>query len=172
MAVSEPELTGYAGCLSVAWGERTSFPVSTDAPDFDLRIVGLIHGDTNPRGPGHKEIAVEAAVAGQYPGRIQQAHAGSFGVVEDAAGLLSTEALTLAAFVQPTTPVLDRDQGIVSLWSDAERTRASLYLDSRGVLTFRAGEVIVAADGLPLRASSWYLVAGGFNRAAGVARAF
>ncbi|MGN6867652.1 MAG: N,N-dimethylformamidase beta subunit family domain-containing protein [Solirubrobacteraceae bacterium] len=165
-----PELTGYAGRLSVAPGEAVSFHISTEAPSVEVRIVRLIHGDTNPRGPGHKEIAVDAAVEGRYPGRVQKAHAGSFGLVEDTDGLLHHGALTIATIIQPTTPSAGRDQGIVSLWSDS--AGVALYLDERGVVAFRAGGESLSARDLPVHARRWYLVAGGFDNDAGTAMVF
>src|SRR6202042_3462446 len=115
MSADTTELTGYASRLSVAPGEPVSFHVSSSEPEVELRIVRLLHGDTDPDGPGHKEVAVEAAVEGRYPGRVQRAHAGSFGLVENTERLLNHEALTVAAVIQPTTPAVGRDQGIVSL---------------------------------------------------------
>ena len=44
---------GYADRLSVAPLEPIEFKVSTDAPGtYRADVVRLIHGDTNPAGPG------------------------------------------------------------------------------------------------------------------------
>jgi N,N-dimethylformamidase len=171
-SVDSTELTGYAGHLSVAPGDPVSFHISSSEPEVDLRIVRLIHGDTNPDDPGHKEVAVEAAVEGHYPGRVQRAHAGSFGLVEESASLLSRATLTIAAVILPTTPTVGRDQGIVSLWSESARDGVSLYIDDRGVVAFWAGSVSVGADAAPLHQRRWYLVAGGFDNGARTAKVF
>lgn len=172
MSADTTELTGYASRLSVAPGEPVSFHVSSSEPEVELRIVRLVHGDTNPDGPGHKEVAVEAAVEGRYPGRMQRAHAGSFGLVEDSDALLNSGTLTIAAIVFPTTPTVGRDQGIVSLWSESAQDGVSLYIDERGVVAFRAGSVSVGADAAPLHQRRWYLVAGGFDNESRVAQVF
>ena len=163
MSAASTELTGYAGRLSVAPGDSVSFHVSSSEPEVGLRIVRLVHGDTNPEGPGHKEVAVRADVEGRYRGRLQRAHAGSFGLVQGSGALLDSGALTIAAIIFPTTPSVGRDQGIVSWWSESAQAGVSLYIDERGAVGFRAGGVSVAADALPLGRRRWYLVAGGFD---------
>src|ERR1700733_8169249 len=172
MNADTTELTGYASRLSVAPGEPVSFHVSSSEPEVELRIVRLLHGDTDPDGPGHKEVAVEAAVEGRYPGRVQRAHAGSFGLVENADLLLDSGTLTIAAIVFPTTPTVGRDQGIVSLWSESAQEGVSLYIDERGVVGFRAGRVSVGADAIPLHRRRLYLGAGGFDNESRTAKVF
>jgi N,N-dimethylformamidase len=167
MTHKDPELTGYSDRLSVAPGETISFCVSTHAPTYDLRIVRMIHGDLNPSGPGHKERDVESDVAGSFPGRVQVAQAGSFGIVEShpAAG---AAALTFAATIQPTTPELGREQGIVSVWAPDGSAGLSLLISADGTLALKAGGgASVAVPDVVLRRWSWYFVAGGVDPAGG-----
>jgi N,N-dimethylformamidase len=159
----QSELTGYSDRLSVAPGETIRFHVSTDAPSYDLRIVRLLHGDTNPEGPGHKERAVETSAEGSFPGRVQVAHAGSFAIVEEHP-LASGGAFTVTAIVQPTTPALGREQGIVSAASGV-----SLRLGGDGVPALHAGGTVLGVSGLALRPRTWYFVAAGVD-ADGTAR--
>jgi len=47
---------GYSDRISVAPGEQIQFMVSCEgAATYQADIVRLIHGDTNPAGPGFKE---------------------------------------------------------------------------------------------------------------------
>ena len=71
-------LLGYADRFSVGPGERIRFMVSCGAERFDARLVRLIHGDTNPAGPGYREEAVPSAADGTYPGYRQVIAAGSY----------------------------------------------------------------------------------------------
>ena len=50
------EIHGYSDEIAAAPGERIRFMVScTGAESYRADIVRLIHGDTNPAGPGFKE---------------------------------------------------------------------------------------------------------------------
>ena len=105
---------GYSDRLSVAPGEPIEFKVSSEEPGtYRADVVRLIHGDTNPAGPGFKEAVVEAAVNGEYPARFQPTDCGSCVIVEDGSGVLDLAGpFTLHAFVLPTTPAKP-DQGIL-----------------------------------------------------------
>ena len=77
---------GYADRLSVAPGERIEFKVSSEQPGtYRADVVRLIHGDTNPAGPGFKEEVLETDAGGDYEARFQPTDCGSCVVVEDAA---------------------------------------------------------------------------------------
>ena len=97
---------GYADRLSVAPGEPIEFKVSTDAPGrYRADVVRLIHGDTNPAGPGYKERVVESPANGEHAGRTQAIHSGSHIAVFDPANQLAlTGALSMHVFAMPTTP--------------------------------------------------------------------
>ena len=59
---------GYPDQLSVRPGDTVTFHVSGEGADtFDAQLVRLIHGDTQPAGPGFKEIEVPSAVDGTHP---------------------------------------------------------------------------------------------------------
>ena len=96
---------GYADRLSVAPEESIEFKVSCEEPGtYRADVVRLIHGDTNPAGPGFKEEQLETEASGDYEGRFQATDAGSCVVVEDAGALALSGPFTLHAFVMPTTP--------------------------------------------------------------------
>ena len=49
-------IAGYADRFSVHPGEDVRFHVSSEHSEgYQAEIVRLIHGDTNPAGPGYKE---------------------------------------------------------------------------------------------------------------------
>lgn len=88
-------LTGYADKFSVHPGEAIKFYINCDGPEsFQAEIVQMIHGDTNPRGPGFIEKAVPGAFKGEVQGRKQIIHGGSYGFVADAKPL-QVESFTL-----------------------------------------------------------------------------
>ena len=61
-------IVGYTDRLSAAPGEEIRFMVSCERPRYDVRLVQLIHGDTNPEGPGFKQRLVPSAIDGS--GRV------------------------------------------------------------------------------------------------------
>ena len=50
------KITGYADKFGVHPGDTIKFFVNCDGPsEYQAEIVKMIHGDTNPRGPGFME---------------------------------------------------------------------------------------------------------------------
>ena len=53
-------ITGYSDRFSARPGETVKFHVNSEFnEDYEAKIVRLIHGDTNPDGPGYKEEEIE-----------------------------------------------------------------------------------------------------------------
>ena len=104
MTATTMPIVGYGDRWSVQPGETIRFMVSAEVPRYQARVVRLIHGDTNPAGPGFKARPVASSIEGDYEGRVQDYHPGSFAVVPDADALQPGNGLTLSAWVFPTTP--------------------------------------------------------------------
>ena len=72
-------LTGYSDRVYCRPGDTVGFKVNCEAaPEYHAEIVRIICGDTNPDGPGVKEVVVDTPVNGVHPGRPQNIAAGSF----------------------------------------------------------------------------------------------
>ncbi|MGH2615476.1 MAG: N,N-dimethylformamidase beta subunit family domain-containing protein [Thermomicrobiales bacterium] len=164
------KIVGYGDRWSVQPGETIRFLVSTELPSYQARIVRLIHGDTNPAGPGYKERPVASTIEGQYEGRAQAFHPGSFAVVPDTAALQPGEGLTLGAWIYPTTP-RGHSQAILAKWEDASRAGYALVVDAEGALALwlgdGRGETAAVFTGEPLTPFTWYRVEASFDVATG-----
>ncbi len=113
-------LLGYADRLSVAPGEAVRLMVSADVPAYEAQLVRLRHGDDRPPGPGYREYELDSPINGTYAGRRQEAWAGSFGVVPSGDALGRLEAVTLQAWIYPTTPDRAALQGILGKWAEVD----------------------------------------------------
>jgi N,N-dimethylformamidase len=128
-------LTGYVDRFSAWTGERIAVKVSTRlAEPYRADLVQIIHGDTNPAGPGVKSEEVEATAAGTYPSRFQRAHSGSDGIVTRGQGDPCPTRARLSVRVQPWLPDARRQTvlaiaGGPTLWVTAES--AGLTLGAR-----------------------------------------
>ena len=109
------KLVGYTDRLGVAAGETIQFMVSSEHPSYRVDLVRLIHGDENAEGPGFKEREVPAPVAGEYPGRPQAIHSGSYVHVIGGRALDALRSFTVAAWIFPTTPAKGV-QGLMAHW--------------------------------------------------------
>lgn len=98
------KLVGYADRLSVAPGERVVFMVSSEARSYCAEIVQLIHGDDNIGGPGFKVRKVMTDVSGEYPGKYQRLHPGSYVFVSIADELDFRSGFSLHMWIWSTTP--------------------------------------------------------------------
>lgn len=157
---------GYCDRLSVAPGERIEFKVSSEQPgSYDAQIVRLIHGDTNPAGPGYLEEEIDATVNGSYPARFQETDPGSCVVVEDGGRLALSGALTIHAFVMPTTPGMP-GQGIAGRYATESGTGYALAIEDGGLALRIDGETVTTGE--PLHPWCWYSVAATYDGAGGV----
>lgn len=163
-------LLGYSDRLSVAPGDTIRFMVSCEHPSYRADLVRLIHGDESPRGPGYKERLVASDINGEYPGRAQHIHSGSYVIVEDSAPLRQIESFTLAVWLYPTTPQAG-SQGLLTRWSAADRAGYGLCIDEAGDLALWLGDgtgtVERLSTGTPLRAHDWYFVAATYDATSG-----
>ena len=171
MAASPAKIIGYADRFSAQPGETIRFMVSCELPAYRAEIVRLIHGDSNPAGPGFKEEPVPTSVGGGYRGRRQEIHAGSYVVVPDSPVMEPVDGLTIQAWILPTTPEKGL-QGIVTKWSSADGAGYGLFIGDGGDLELRVGGidgVRLLGTGATLRASQWYFVAASYDAEKGLA---
>ena len=75
-------ITGYSDKYSVHPGEKVKFYINSESNEnYEVQIVRLIHGDTNPEGPGYKEEELGASCNGNHEGRNQRIHGGSYVII-------------------------------------------------------------------------------------------
>lgn len=168
--MSAISIRGYCDTPSVAPGETVTFYVSSDIPgEYEANLVRLIHGDTNPAGPGFKTIAVDSEIDGLHPATSQRTQAGAYVEIPDSAGALApTTEFGIQLFLWSTTPTSAR-QGVLSRWTDDSGRGWALTIEE-GCLTFTVGDgdstTSVRSD-KPLYRETWYAVTAGFDPASG-----
>lgn len=159
-------LTAYSDKISARPGDLVTFFVSCEMErPYSATLIRLIHGDTNPQGPGYLDEPVRATFAGEYPGHRQEIRAGSFGIVEGAHQFAALSDFTLCVLIKPTRPG-GRDQVILSNWDGARGFE--LFVDARGAAAIRVGdgeEVITLATDIALQKSVWYCVGATYDAA-------
>lgn len=160
------KIVGYADRFSAMPGETVRFMVSCDGlKTYRADIVRLVHGDTNPAGPGFKEVEVETPVSGNYRARLQPVHAGSAVTVPRSGLLDGMESLTVAAMIWPTTPAKG-PQGLVCHWRAESQKGWALLIDETGGVTFMLGDgrkTTRIGTGQKLLAREWYCVGASYD---------
>lgn len=136
--------------------------VSSDAPAYDVQLVQLMHGDTNPDGPGFKERAVPSSVDGNYPGEVQKTYAGSHVKIPDVGEHFFGPTFTVQAMVCPTRLASGR-QAIVAKWAEAQGQGFGLYIGEDGSFEAVVGDgeknAFTLTTGKSVVEGLWYLVA-------------
>jgi N,N-dimethylformamidase len=155
-------VVGYADTFSVESGGTIKFMVSSEASRYRADIVRLIHGDTNPAGPGFKSERVPSSLSDEYEGRPQRILAGSYIRVPHQPHLNLPGDFTIEAWIWPTTPTKER-QALVS-----KRGAFELSL-SAGRLELHVG-VWAASLEKPVEMRTWYFVSASVNSEAREAR--
>lgn len=173
-------ITGYTDRCSVRPGDTVTFHVHSEYEEpYDVDIVRLIHGDTNPEGPGFKERVVRSAANRRYRGQHQPVYAGSYVLIPHDPRL-DLGSFTICAYLFPTTPVVDTEgvavgaQAILSKWNAATGTGYGLFINDAGELALRIGRGRGQMDEFstrkPLFRKVWYRVAASFDAATGEVR--
>ena len=138
--------------------------VSCETPEYEARLVRLVHADESPSGPGRKTIAVGSSIEGTYPGRIQTARTGSSVVVQPVRPL-GLESVSIQLWVWPTTPQAGRDQLLMRVGAPTEGG-FTLSIAPEGDLCLVAGddrERSVLRTRNPLATRRWYFVGATFD---------
>ena len=72
-------ITGYSDKYTSFPGEEIKFYVNAEKNEnYEVQIVRLIHGDTNPEGPGYKEELIHSNISDMHAGKNQQIYGGSY----------------------------------------------------------------------------------------------
>jgi len=165
-------LTGYADKFGVNPGKTIKFYVNCDGPkNYNCQIVKMIHGDTNPRGPGLIEENIDANCNGEHTGRPQTIYSGSYGYVEDNRHL-QVESFTMQCWIWPTTPKTHPKywrhgaQGLMAKWSNDKGY--GLFINEDGCLELRINGTRITTEA-PIRDHAWHFVAATFDSATGKA---
>ncbi len=143
-------IVGYSDRLSVEPGESITFYVSAEASRYRAELVRLIHGDTNPLGPGFKSEQVSSAITAEYPGRTQPIRLGSYVRVPTAGSVNLSRGFTFHMFIRSTIP--DKElQTLISGWGVRLRLRT-------GRLELALGQAPGLQLEQPVKAHHWYAV--------------
>ena len=131
----------------------------------------LIHGDTNPAGPGYKEEVITSDVSGTYQGKHQPLLSGSYIIVPHD-DTLNVKSFSLCAYIFPTTPQVDTEgievgvQGLLTKWDENKQSGYGLFINADGELALRigsSGTIEEFSTGKPLMRKVWYKVTASFD---------
>ena len=159
------KITGYSSSFSVRPGDDLDFYVHClNGKEYQTDIVRLIHGDTNPVGPGFKEELVNTPINGLYKGREQKTYSGSYAIVPSV-DYFGDVSITIAALIYSTTP--DKgEQGIVTKFLQEHSSGIGLFInnDSESELRIGVGNKLYAvSSGKKILPRVWYFVAASFD---------
>ncbi|MDP3749548.1 MAG: LamG-like jellyroll fold domain-containing protein [Phenylobacterium sp.] len=151
------DVVGYVDRWSGASGDRFHFHVSAERPTYRAELVRLRHGDSHPDGPGFLAERVPSSFDGEHQGVVQPLPTGSHVRIDN---LPAMEAITLSAWVWPTTPGGD-GQCIFALGDPAGESALSVAFED-GQLTLEAstpaGHIRVTVPGA-VEPRQWLFVA-------------
>lgn len=168
-------ITGYTNQMSVQPGEHIKFMVSSDHKKYRTNMVHLIHGDSDPEGPGLKINKINADVDKEYKGRKQDIYMGSYVKFDDQFPFENIRSFSLQAMIFPTTPELGV-QGILTKWSPDQNSGYGLFIDEKGCLAVwigdKEGKVEKVSTNQPLVSQTWYFVGASFDAESGKVTVF
>src|SRR5699024_2795908 len=166
---------GYTNQLNFQPGETIQFKVSSDQPKYTTQIVRLIHGDTDPKGPGFKYEKIDSPANKVYKGRKQEIHMGSYIKVEDQPPLCEIDSFSLQAMILPTT-VGNGKQAILSKWDPENELGFGLFIDDGGCLSLWIGDARGTVEKLTMDKTlidgCWFFVGASFDAATGMMSIF
>ena len=165
-------LYGYADCWSVRQGAPIAFKINSEVGAYRADIVRLLQADDRPEGPGYREVEIDAACNGSYPGRVQTMKPGSHLRVAHAPALTASRGLAVTAWIFATAPG-GTEQGIVGKAEGPEGPGYSLVIDEAGMTAFRLSDrenTFRLRSDLALAPRRWTFVAASWDAASGAVR--
>lgn len=147
-------LTGYLSKLSCRAGETVDVMLSGSEATATVDLIRLIHGDTNPAGPGFVFEDVPEVAAQTTPLYEQATPIGSFGVSSRLVTLDGSDRLKINFDLWPTVPRYARVQSILGL----PGVGLAVSLDASGCLQVSLGDQVVVRCEAPLLERTWYAV--------------
>ncbi|MFA5956507.1 N,N-dimethylformamidase beta subunit family domain-containing protein [Hyphomicrobium sp.] len=164
-------ITGYPDRIYAHPCDTVKFMVSCETPiTYRAHLVRIICADDNPKGPGYKEEEIASEINGEYQGRKQHIHAGSYVTVPDARPLSRLESFTVQAFIWPTTPQKGK-QGLISKWSAKDNSGFALIIDEQGSIALEIGDGKGAIERVSvqrvLQLKRWYRVGAAYDATTG-----
>ena len=164
------KITGYSDKYQAFPGEKIKFYINSEHNEnYEVQIVRLIHGDTNPDGPGYKEEEIGSTCNGNFEGRNQKIHGGSYVIIPQD-DRQNVKSFTLQAYIFPTTPEKGK-QGILTKWSEKDNSGYGLFVDEDSCLSLKIGDgegqVMSLSSDKKLMRKVWYLVAASYNAETG-----
>ena len=163
-------IAGYAIAFPLHPGEEIRFCVNSERSEpYRAELVRLIHGDTNPEGPGYKEALVASSINGDYPGKHQRIYAGSYAIVPDHPRLRVRAFYASGIYLSHYSG--QGLQGLITKWGRATACGYGLFIDDDATLALWVGDgtgrVERVSSGKPLLRNVWYSVAASFDPSAG-----
>jgi N,N-dimethylformamidase beta subunit-like protein len=148
-------LLGYGDRLSVEPGQTIRFMVSCDHPEYESRLVRLIHGDENPEGPGFKQVEIDSPMDGRHPGRHQAIRSGSYVEIPLPVGAVGPS-LAFSVYLAPTNPAAG-EQVIASIGDPYGGSGWALALSEAGAVELVVGSTRIST-GAAVDRWAWYRV--------------
>lgn len=166
-------ITGYSDKYSVCPGDNIKFYINSENEEvYEAQLVRLIHGDTNPEGPGYKEEEISASCNKNYPGRNQKIHGGGYIIVPQDERF-NLESFTMQCYIFPTLPgAPDKGrQAIMGKWNEQTQCGYGMFVDKKGCLQVRigdgSGQVMKISSDKKLLRKVWYLAAVSYDARTG-----
>ena len=161
-------LTGYSDHISLYPGETISFFVSSaNGAPYQARVIRIINGDLNPKGPGYRDEPIASDIERSYDGFHQPIRAGSYAVVPTLGAIDELSSFTVQVLIWPTTP-MKCEQTLVACWKG--RSGFQLRIDQDGSAGLKVGDgrsERVVSTGKALLARCWYSVSGSYDSRTG-----
>ena len=165
-------LEGYPQELSVPAGRPVQVMVSGSAGDARLRVARLLHGDSNPAGPGYRDELMDWGAPEAVTIREQVLDIGSYVEVPAPAAPALPASFTLTIWIRPTVlstawqamfAKWSADAPVLGVFATGQRTLAvGLSRDDRTV-EWCTGRAWLAAQ-------QWQFLAVSYDAAEGVVR--
>lgn len=161
-------ITAYSDEISRFPGESLEIKVSSveAGQKYDARLIRIIHGDTNPNGPGYKEEYHPSHIEGSYTAKHQPIRHGSYATIPGSTRLGGLQSFTVQAQVMPTLPGKG-EQALVSFWNPGSQSGFVLSLNEDSKLRLTLGDGrggTWSLDGAgQLLSPEWYSVSATFD---------
>ncbi|KAL3469084.1 hypothetical protein BJX99DRAFT_268705 [Aspergillus californicus] len=156
------EITGYVEPWIARPGQKVDVKVSCTGSNFSYKLVRLIQGCIGENAPTHQQETLD--VQGVCPGRYQEAHPGSYGVLPSwgANTLVPGDVLGVSVYVQPYLAKAGHAQVLLSTLDIETCTGFALLVSEEDLLELWIGcgdSIQIIRSEASLRLKRWAYIA-------------
>ena len=162
-------ILGYANKFSAEVDEEIEIKVScSKIKTYNAKIIKIIQGDTNEKGPGYKEKIINFNLGGPFLAKNQQLNIGSYGHIKNKKKVFDKiRNIFISLYIFPTLLKDSKIKYIISKYDNFKKKGIELFIDDQDKINFIINKFKIKIKE-KLTIKNWHLIEAGYDYNKGI----